>query len=50
MLVCDGGEIGQWPQAMLAPSRRIINGPAGSIGVVDPVRHRRARSPSRRRR
>ena len=36
ILVCDGGEIGQWPQAMLAPSRRIINGPAGSIGSSIP--------------
>jgi thiamine pyrophosphate-dependent acetolactate synthase large subunit-like protein len=36
ILVCDGGEIGQWPQAMLAPSRRIINGPAGSIGASIP--------------
>jgi acetolactate synthase-1/2/3 large subunit len=36
VLVCDGGEIGQWPQAMLAPSRRIINGPAGSIGASIP--------------
>ena len=36
ILVCDGGEIGQWPQAMLAPRRRIINGPAGSIGSSIP--------------
>jgi thiamine pyrophosphate-dependent acetolactate synthase large subunit-like protein len=36
ILVCDGGEIGQWPQAMLAPRRRIINGPAGSIGASIP--------------
>lgn len=36
ILVCDGGEVGQWPQAMLAPSRRIINGPAGSIGASIP--------------
>ena len=36
ILVCDGGEIGQWPQAMLAPARRIINGPAGSIGASTP--------------
>ena len=36
ILVCDGGEIGQWPQAMLSPSRRIINGPAGSIGASIP--------------
>ena len=37
ILVCDGGEIGQWPQAMLAPSRRVINGPAGSIGSSIPM-------------
>jgi acetolactate synthase I/II/III large subunit len=36
VLVCDGGEIGQWPQAMLEPARRIINGPAGSIGSSIP--------------
>jgi acetolactate synthase-1/2/3 large subunit len=36
ILVCDGGEIGQWPQAVLSPSRRIINGPAGSIGASIP--------------
>lgn len=36
VLVCDGGEIGQWPQAMLTPARRIINGPAGSIGSSIP--------------
>jgi acetolactate synthase-1/2/3 large subunit len=36
ILVCDGGEIGQWPQAVLAPARRIINGPAGSIGASIP--------------
>ena len=36
VLVCDGGEIGQWPQAVLAPSRRIINGVAGSIGAAIP--------------
>jgi acetolactate synthase-1/2/3 large subunit len=35
-LVCDGGEIGQWPQAVLAPRRRVINGPAGSIGASIP--------------
>jgi acetolactate synthase-1/2/3 large subunit len=36
ILVCDGGEMGQWPQAVLAPRRRIINGPAGSIGASIP--------------
>jgi acetolactate synthase I/II/III large subunit len=37
ILVCDGGEIGQWPQAMLKPARRVINGPAGSIGSSIPM-------------
>jgi acetolactate synthase I/II/III large subunit len=36
ILVCDGGEIGQWAQAMLASRRRIINGVAGSIGAAIP--------------
>jgi acetolactate synthase-1/2/3 large subunit len=36
LLICEGGEIGQWPQAMLTPRRRIINGPAGSIGASVP--------------
>ncbi|TAL81965.1 MAG: thiamine pyrophosphate-binding protein [Candidimonas sp.] len=32
-LVCDGGEIGQWPQAVVtAAKRRLINGVAGAIG------------------
>jgi acetolactate synthase-1/2/3 large subunit len=36
ILICDGGEIGQWPQALLAPPRRLINGPAGAIGAALP--------------
>lgn len=32
ILVCDGGEIGQWPQGAIKAHRRVINGPAGSIG------------------
>src|SRR5215510_14084193 len=36
VLVCDGGEIGQWPQAALAPPRRLINGVAGAIGASIP--------------
>jgi acetolactate synthase-1/2/3 large subunit len=36
ILVCDGGEIGQWPQATLTPARRVINGPAASIGASIP--------------
>ena len=31
-LVCDGGEIGQWPQSMVKVDRRLINGVAGAIG------------------
>ncbi|GAB2889036.1 thiamine pyrophosphate-binding protein [Paralcaligenes ginsengisoli] len=32
-LVCDGGEIGQWPQAVVTQAKnRLINGVAGSIG------------------
>ena len=36
ILVCDGGEFGQWAQACLGARRRIINGPAGSIGSALP--------------
>ena len=36
VLVCDGGEIGQWPQSILKSPRRIINGVAGSIGAAIP--------------
>ena len=36
VLVCEGGEIGQWPQATLKPPRRLINGVAGSIGAAIP--------------
>jgi acetolactate synthase-1/2/3 large subunit len=36
VLVCDGGEIGQWSQGMLNSERRIINGVAGSIGTAIP--------------
>jgi acetolactate synthase-1/2/3 large subunit len=35
-LVCDGGEFGQWAQACLHAPRRVINGPAGSIGSALP--------------
>lgn len=32
-LVCDGGEIGQWPQAgVTSAEKRLINGVAGAIG------------------
>ena len=37
ILVCDGGEFGQWSQACLSAPRRIINGPAGSIGSALPL-------------
>ncbi|MDH3314757.1 MAG: thiamine pyrophosphate-binding protein [Betaproteobacteria bacterium] len=32
ILICDGGEFGQWAQACLSAPTRIINGPAGAIG------------------
>ena len=35
-LVCDGGEIGQWPQAMVPAERRIVNGVSGTIGASIP--------------
>jgi acetolactate synthase-1/2/3 large subunit len=33
VLVCDGGEIGQWATACLSAPHRVINGVAGSIGA-----------------
>ena len=36
VLVCDGGEIGQWAQSLVRCRRRIINGVAGSIGAAVP--------------
>ena len=36
VLVCDGGEFGQWAQACLRAPHRVINGPAGSIGSALP--------------
>ncbi len=36
IVVADGGEFGQWAQALLSGRRRIINGPAGSIGSSIP--------------
>jgi thiamine pyrophosphate-dependent acetolactate synthase large subunit-like protein len=36
VLVCDGGEIGQWAQSLLAAPTRIINGVAGAIGAATP--------------
>lgn len=36
VLVVDGGEIGQWAQAMLSAPARIINGVAGAIGAAIP--------------
>ena len=35
-LICDGGEIGQWPQALIRPERRLINGTSGTIGASIP--------------
>jgi acetolactate synthase-1/2/3 large subunit len=36
IFISDGGEIGQWAQALLDAPRRIINGVAGSIGASIP--------------
>ncbi|MBV9782971.1 MAG: thiamine pyrophosphate-binding protein [Acidisphaera sp.] len=36
VFVSDGGEVGQWAQAMLAPEERLINGVAGAIGPAIP--------------
>lgn len=36
VFVSDGGEIGQWAQACVTAPRRVINGPAGSIGAALP--------------
>jgi acetolactate synthase-1/2/3 large subunit len=36
VFVSDGGEFGQWAQACLSGGRRVINGPAGSIGSALP--------------
>lgn len=36
VLVVDGGEIGQWAQAMLGAQARVINGVAGAIGAAIP--------------
>ena len=32
ILICDGGEFGQWIQATTSASTRLINGPSGAIG------------------
>ena len=32
LLICDGGEFGQWSQAVLSAKERVINGPSGAIG------------------
>lgn len=32
ILICDGGEFGQWAQAGVSAQKRLTNGPAGSIG------------------
>jgi acetolactate synthase-1/2/3 large subunit len=36
IFVSDGGEIGQWAQALINAPRRLINGVAGSIGSAIP--------------
>ena len=37
MFVSDGGEFGQWVQAGLEASTRLINGPSGAIGSAIPM-------------
>jgi acetolactate synthase-1/2/3 large subunit len=34
--ICDGGEVGQWAQAIVKAPRRITNGVAGAIGAGTP--------------
>ena len=36
VLVCDGGEFGQWPQAIIRAGNRLINGVSGTIGPSIP--------------
>ena len=36
IFISDGGEFGQWAQAMLSADHRLINGPSGSIGSALP--------------
>jgi len=36
VFVCDGGEVGQWGQAMVMAPSRVTNGVAGAIGVGIP--------------
>ncbi|MCJ2036326.1 thiamine pyrophosphate-binding protein [Methylobacterium sp. J-068] len=35
-LICDGGEIGQWPQALVRARHRLVNGVSGTIGASLP--------------
>ncbi|MEQ8824869.1 MAG: thiamine pyrophosphate-binding protein [Filomicrobium sp.] len=37
VLMCDGGEFGQWSQACLSADERVINGVAGAIGGTLPA-------------
>lgn len=36
ILICDGGEIPQWPQTIQLPNRRMVNGVGASIGGATP--------------
>jgi acetolactate synthase-1/2/3 large subunit len=36
IVICDGGEYGQWAQACLSAPRRLTNGQAGAIGAALP--------------
>jgi len=37
VLICDGGECGQWAQACLRAGHRVVNGVAGAIGGALPM-------------
>ena len=37
VFVCDGGEFGQWMQALVTAPNRLINGKSGSIGSIVPM-------------
>jgi thiamine pyrophosphate-dependent acetolactate synthase large subunit-like protein len=37
VFISDGGEIGQWAQAIIRAPDRLINGPAGAIGASIPL-------------
>ncbi len=36
ILICDGGEFGQWAQGFISANTRLTNGPSGAIGAALP--------------